>query len=83
MTLDARLKRTAAKLALATLAMAVVLVLLDPFVLPHMTGGLIERGFWLAALMVVGAAAYFGAAWSLGAFSPAELKAQLLRRRRA
>jgi len=83
LALDARLKRTAARLGLATLAMAALLLALDPVVLPHMAHGLFERGFWLLLMMALAAAAYFGAAWGLGAFDPAELKAQLLRRRRA
>ncbi len=83
LALDGRLKRSAARLALATLAMSAVLVLLDPLVMPHMARGLAERGFWLALLMTVAATAYFGAAWALGAFRPAELRAQLLRRRPA
>ena len=81
LTLDARLKRSAAKLGLATLAMAVLLLLLNPLVRPHMTRGILERGVWLGFLMAAGAFAYFGAAGALGAFRPAELKAQLLRRR--
>ena len=41
---------------------------------------LIERALWLGGLMAAAGALYFGAAIALGAFRPAELKAQLLRR---
>jgi len=81
LSLDARLKRSAARLLLATFAMSAVLVVLDPVVSRHVTGHLAERALWLGLLMAAGAVSYFAAAWGLGAFRPAELKAQLLRRR--
>ncbi len=79
---DARLIRTAGKLLLATLAMAALLLLLDPLVSPHMVGRVFERGLWLGGLMMVAAAVYFGAAIGLGAFRPAEFKAQFTRGKR-
>jgi putative peptidoglycan lipid II flippase len=79
---DPRLKRTAIRLGLATLAMAALLIAAGPLVDPHMTGNLFERVFWLAALMIVAAAVYFGVAILLGAFDWTEFKAQFSRRRR-
>lgn len=79
---DDRLKRMTIRLMLATLAMAVVLLAAGPLVGPHMAGRLIERAVWLGALMTAAAIVYFGAAIALGAFRPAELKAQFSRRKR-
>ncbi|NIJ08209.1 putative peptidoglycan lipid II flippase [Sphingomonas vulcanisoli] len=79
--IDARLKTTAIKLLLATLAMAALLLIANPIVAPHMVRGLFERAVWLIALMILGAAVYFGAAIALGAFRPAEFKARFTRRR--
>ena len=81
LTLDARLKRSAARLLLATLAMAALLVLLDPVVSRHVTGRVLERAVWLGLLMGAAALVYFGAAFALGAFRPAEFRNQLLRRK--
>jgi putative peptidoglycan lipid II flippase len=78
---DARLIRTACRLGLATLTMAALLLLLDPIVGPHMVGRIFERVLWLGGLMLAAAAVYFGAAIALGAFRPAEFKAQFTRRR--
>jgi putative peptidoglycan lipid II flippase len=79
---DARLRRTAIKLALATLAMGALLFFASPLVDPHMGRGLFERAVWLGGLMALAAALYFGVAIVIGAFRPGELKAQLTRRRR-
>ncbi|WP_174273265.1 murein biosynthesis integral membrane protein MurJ [Sphingomonas bacterium] len=80
-TIDARLKRSAGKLLLATLAMAALLIAANPFLAPHMTRDLLERALWLGALMIAAAAVYFAAAFLLGAFRPAEFRAQFTRRR--
>ena len=81
LSLDARLRRTTAKLAFATLAMSALLLAVDPVVTPHMSHGLVERALWLGGLMTAAALAYFAAALALGAFRPAEMKAQLTRRK--
>jgi putative peptidoglycan lipid II flippase len=78
---DARLRRTAIKLTLATVAMGVLLAFASPIVDPHMGRGLFERALWLGGLMALGGILYFGVAIALGAFRPAELKAQFRRRR--
>jgi putative peptidoglycan lipid II flippase len=81
-TTDARLQRNAIRLALATLVMGVLLFFTSPIVDAHVGRGLMERAMWLGGLMAAGAIVYFGAAIGLGAFRPAELKAQLRRRPR-
>jgi putative peptidoglycan lipid II flippase len=81
-TTDARLRRTAVKLALATLAMGILLFFAAPIVDRHVAHGLIERILWLGGLMAAGAGLYFGTAIALGAFRLAELRARLSRRRR-
>ncbi|MGN6277942.1 MAG: murein biosynthesis integral membrane protein MurJ [Sphingomonas sp.] len=80
-TIDAQLKRRAVRLLLATLAMAALLLVLRPVVLPHMGHGHVERCVWLLALVVPAALTYFLAAFVFGAFRWSELKAVLLRRR--
>ena len=80
-TLDARLRRSAVRLAAATLAMAALLLLLNPWIDPWTGRSLIERAAGIAVMMALGGAAYFGAAFVLGAFNVADLKAQLGRRR--
>ncbi|MDO6413005.1 murein biosynthesis integral membrane protein MurJ [Sphingomonas sp. BIUV-7] len=80
--MDARLRRVLVRLTIATLAMAGVLLAAAPWTTPHMTGALLERAIWLGALMTVAAIVYFGVAIALGAFRPAEFKAQFARRRR-
>jgi putative peptidoglycan lipid II flippase len=77
---DRRLRGSALKLLLATLIMAALIVVAVPLVDRHMAGPLAERVGWLGGLMAVAAALYFGAAITLGAFRPAELKARLRRR---
>jgi putative peptidoglycan lipid II flippase len=79
-TIDPRLRTTAAKVLIATIAMGAVLVLLNPLIYPHMTGPLIERGLWLGAFIAAAIIVYFAVAVGIGAFRPAELKGQLRRR---
>ena len=78
---DARLKRVTLRLAAASAAMAAVLLLLNPRVLPFVTGGLVPRVAALTLLVGLGAAAYFAAALALRAFRLADLRAQFARRR--
>ncbi|QJU58925.1 murein biosynthesis integral membrane protein MurJ [Sphingomonas sp. AP4-R1] len=80
--IDERLKRALIRLTLATVAMAAMLVAVSDWTTPHMTGPLVERALWLGGLMAAAGIVYFGAAIALGAFRPAELRAQLLRRRK-
>ena len=79
-TIDARLRRSAVRLAAATVAMGGLLFLLNPWIDPFMGSGLFERVVALAVMMAAGAAVYFGLAWLFGAFNLADLKAQLRRR---
>ena len=79
---DPRLRLATIRLLGATIAMAALIVALNPWVDPHTSRGLIERAVWLGGLMALAAFVYFGAAIVLGAFRPAELKAQILRRSR-
>ena len=80
LTLDARLRARGLRLIAATAAMAAVLLLLNPVVDPLMGRSLFERVVGLALLMAAGVAVYFAAAFALGAFRLAELRAQLTRR---
>ncbi|PTQ08624.1 murein biosynthesis integral membrane protein MurJ [Sphingomonas oleivorans] len=79
-SVDARLKRSAVRLGGATLIMTALLFALNPLVDPMMARGLELRVAGLALLMGAGAAAYFGAAFLLGAFRLADLKTQLRRK---
>lgn len=78
---DARLVRSVGRLVLATAAMAAVLLLLNPLVAPHLTGGIAGRAVGLALLIGAGGLVYLAAAYLLGAFSLADVKAQLVRRK--
>jgi putative peptidoglycan lipid II flippase len=78
---DARLRRTAIKLMIATVAMGVLLAFASPLVDPHMGRGLFERVLWLGGLMAAGVIVYFGGAVAMGAFRLAEFKAQFRRHR--
>jgi putative peptidoglycan lipid II flippase len=80
-TIDAQLRRRAIRLLLATIAMAALLLLLEPLVEPHITGGFVRKIAWLLALILPAAVGYFVAAFVFGAFRLPELKAMLLRRR--
>ncbi|HET8612592.1 MAG TPA: murein biosynthesis integral membrane protein MurJ [Sphingomonas sp.] len=77
---DARLKRSAIRLGLATLVMAAALAALSPIVDAHVGGRLFARILWLGGFMGLAAALYFVCAFLFGAFRPAELKAQMTRR---
>jgi putative peptidoglycan lipid II flippase len=79
---DAQLRRRAIRLLLATLAMAALLLAIDPFVTPIVGGSLLPRVGGLALLIGAGAICYFACAFLFGAFSWSETKA-LLKRRRA
>jgi len=80
-TADARLKRATVRLLGATLVMAALLFVLNPFLDPMMAHGLWRRIIGLLVLIGVGALAYFGAAIGLRAFTLGDLKQQLVRRR--
>jgi putative peptidoglycan lipid II flippase len=80
--IDAQLKRRAIRLALAALAMAALLLWLDPFCAARAGGSVGARIVALLMLIVPAGACYFGCAFLFGAFDWRETKA-LLRRRRA
>ncbi|WP_439534704.1 murein biosynthesis integral membrane protein MurJ [Polymorphobacter sp.] len=80
LTLDPRLCRALPRLLIACAAMALVLVLLVPLVLPHMSGGLPARSLALALLIASGGVVYLAAARLTGLFTLAELKTQFSRR---
>ena len=79
LVLDARLRRSAARLLGATLAMAIALVACERIVDRHMAGALLDRTLWLGGLIAIGGIVYFGAAVLLRAFDPRDLR-RLLRR---
>ena len=79
-TVDARLRRSLPRLAAATLAMVAVLLVANKLVAPYMAATLVERSVALALLIAAGGMAYVGIAAALGAFSIADIKAQLTRR---
>ncbi|MDB5688273.1 MAG: murein biosynthesis integral rane protein MurJ [Sphingomonas bacterium] len=81
LTLDARLRSRAVRLIGATFVMAAGLLLLNGWIDPLMGGSIIVRGLGLALLIGAGGILYFGAAFALGAFRLADLRAQLSRRR--
>jgi putative peptidoglycan lipid II flippase len=78
---DARLGANAIRLVLATVLMSGLLAFLAPLVDPHTARALPERVVWLGGLMAISVVVYFAAAIGLGAFRPAELRAQFARRR--
>ena len=78
---DARLRRTVWRLLVAAAVMVVVLLALDPLIMGWMHGSLIVRGLGLALLLSAGGIAYLASAFALKAFSVADLKAQLTRRK--
>ncbi|HEY0271227.1 MAG TPA: murein biosynthesis integral membrane protein MurJ [Sphingomonas sp.] len=78
---DARLRRRAPRLLLATLAMAALLLVVGPLVAPLVGGALVPRVGGLAVLIGSGAICYFGCAFLFGAFRWSDLRAQLSRRR--
>jgi putative peptidoglycan lipid II flippase len=79
--IDARLKRTGIRLIAATVAMAAMLVFLNPWIDPWTGRSLIERSLALLALIVAGMTVYFALVFGLGAYSLATLKGQLRRKR--
>jgi putative peptidoglycan lipid II flippase len=81
LTLDARLRSRGVRLIGATLVMAAGLLLLNGWIDPLMGRSLILRAAGLVLLMGAGGILYFGAAFALGAFRIADLRAQLSRRR--
>ena len=78
--IDARLRKSAPRLLLATAAMVGVLLIANRLVAPFMAAHLIERIVALTLLVSVGGAVYVGVAAALGAFSLADIRAQLTRR---
>ncbi|WP_157217719.1 murein biosynthesis integral membrane protein MurJ [Flavisphingomonas formosensis] len=78
---DARLRSRTARLALATIAMAAVLLLLNPWIDPYMHGAFLRRVIGLGVLVGIGGTVYFVMAFVTRAFSIAELKSQLRRGR--
>ena len=81
--LDARLRARGIRLLAAAAAMASVLVVANRWIDPWMGRSLAERGIGLALLMTGGGIAYFAVAFLLKAFSVADLRTQLSRRRPA
>ena len=79
--LDARLRRKALRIIAAGAAMGVALWLMNPLADPWMSRGLAERVLALGALCGAGALVYGLASLAFGAYSVAELKSQLIRRK--
>ena len=80
--IDARLRRTAPRLLLATVAMSAALVAADRLVAPYMAASLLARATALALLIAGGAAVYVGIVAATRAVSLADIRAQLTRRPR-
>jgi putative peptidoglycan lipid II flippase len=80
---DPQLRRRLPRLLLAALAMGGVLLLLRPWIEPHLDGGILVRAAGIAALILPGVITYFACAFLFGAFDWRETKALLSRRRRA
>jgi putative peptidoglycan lipid II flippase len=80
-TADIRLRTRTLKLTGATLLMAALLFVLNPFVDAFTGNGVVERIVAIGLMMAAGGIVYFAAAFALRAFSLAELKAQFSRRR--
>ena len=81
LAIDARLRARGLRLIAATLAMAAMLLFLDPLIDPMMSRSLGDRVVGLAVLMAAGAAVYFAVAVALGALAFGELRAQFRRGR--
>lgn len=79
--MDDRLKRTSTRLIAATVAMAALLFLLNPWIDPWAGRGVVERVAALSAMITAAAVVYFGLVFGLGAYSLATLKGQLKRKR--
>jgi putative peptidoglycan lipid II flippase len=80
-SVDDRLRRTSVRLMAATVAMAVLLLAINPLVDPWTGRSLIARVIALSIMIGAGAAVYFGAVFGLGAYRLGDLKAQLRRKR--
>ncbi len=70
---DNGLWRTAPRMAAAALLMAVVLVVLNPLVLPMAQGSLGHRALGMLLLVGAGGLVYAGSGYVLGAWSPRQL----------
>jgi len=79
--IDDRLRRTSVRLLAATVAMGLMLFLLNPLIDPWTGRSLIERIAALSAMIGAAAIVYFGLVFGLGAYSIATLKGQLRRKR--
>ncbi len=79
--IDDRLRRTSIRLIAATLAMAVMLLLINPWIEPHTGRGVLERVTALSVMIFAGVGLYFALVFGLGAYSLSTLKAQFRRRR--
>ena len=79
--IDARLRRTSIRLIAATLAMGVLLFVLNPWIDPWTGRSLIERAAALSIMIGAGMVVYFGLVFGLGAYSLGTLKAQFKRKR--
>ncbi len=77
---DGQLRRRTLRLTGAALVMTALLFVLDRQLDPYTGGSVVERVGALAILIGLGGAVYFAAAFALGAYRWADLKAQLTRR---
>jgi putative peptidoglycan lipid II flippase len=77
---DARLKRAAWRLLVATAVMIAVLLALNPLLAPWTGGNILERLAALGVLIGTGGIAYFVVARLLGVFTLAELRQQFSRK---
>ena len=77
---DARLKKSVPRLLLATAAMVAVLLIANRLAAPFLAAPLVERVVALTLLVAAGGIVYVAVAAALGAFSLADVKAQLTRR---
>jgi putative peptidoglycan lipid II flippase len=80
-SIDDRLRRTSIRLIAATMLMAALLLVMNPWIDPWTGRALGQRVIALTILILAGAIVYFGAVFGLGAYSLKALKAQLLRKR--
>ena len=78
--IDARLKRTVPRLLAATVAMAAVLALANPWVAPWMTASLLVRAAALVLLLGAGFLVFVAGCALFRAVSVSEVRAQLTRR---
>jgi putative peptidoglycan lipid II flippase len=78
---DAQLRHRAPRLLLASIAMGAAILVVRPYVEPHLDGGLLVRAIGIVTLVGPAGALYFLCAFLFGAFRWAEIKALLSRRR--